>query len=598
MSHIVDRRNLDFLLFDMFDVEADRPGQTYAGYDRQLITQLLDTAQKLAEAEYLPSSASLDASPPIFANGEAVMPPSVRAALAAYRDAGLPAQSFPVELGGSGLPYLIAMLVNGMFIAANISIANYSLLTAAAARLLLAFGTEEQRTRFALPMIAGQWMGTMCLSEPQAGSSLADITTRAEPAGEGTFRLRGTKIWISGGGHGMTENIVHLVLARLPGAPAGVKGISLFLVPQKRLDAEGRPGEDNNVTLIGLAHKMGQRGTTNCQLNFGEAGPTLGYLIGEPHQGLRAMFHMMNEARIGVGHVATMSGLTGYRYSRRYAQERVQGRRIGHKDPTTPQVPLIEHADIRRMLLAQKAAVEGALALCVFCALLVDEQGAASGEELKEVRLLLEVLTPIVKSWPSEHCLKANELAMQIMGGAGYTCDHPVERYYRDNRLNHIYEGTYGIQAIDLLGRKVRMDDGHGLDLLLARIRATIGDASQMPDLATHAAALEEALSWLEAATAAVMGEGDQERGLANATLYLDAMGTIVIAWLWLWQALVARRCQAPDTTQPDPFLQGKRAACDYHFRYILPHARIHLSLVEGLDDTCLAVSADQIEAG
>ena len=539
MSTIVDRQNLDFLLFDMFDLEKVHAFGPFEGQDRELISQLLDTAQRIAETEYLPTAAPLDAVPPTFENGEALMPAYVGRALKAYSDAGLSAQSFPVEYDGLGMSHTVSMTVNGMFSAANVAIANYFLLTAAAARLLLVFGTEEQKSRYASHMIAGRWMGTMCLSEPQAGSSLSDITTRADPAGDGAYRLRGTKIWISSGGHSMSENIVHLVLARLPNAPAGVKGISLFLVPQKRLDEAGRPGEDNHVTLVGLAHKMGQRGTTNCQLNFGEDGPSVGYLVGKPHQGLHAMFHMMNEARIGVGHVATMSGLVGYLYSRDYANERLQGRRIGQKDPGSPQIPLIEHVDIRRMLLAQKAAVEGALALCTYCALLVDEQKIAAEADQADLALLLEVLTPIVKSWPSEHCLEANKWAMQILGGAEYTSDHPVERLYRDNRLNHIYEGTYGIQGIDLLGRKVRLADGRGLDLLIERINETIRRAADIPALSGHAARLAEAIGWVTDATRAALAEPDLERSLANATLYLDGTGTVVIAWLWLWQAMV-----------------------------------------------------------
>lgn len=595
MSYIVDRHNLDFLLFDVFDLERALSSGPFEGQDRELISPLLDTAQRIAEAEYLPSAATLDAAPPTFVNGEAVMPAYVGRALGAYAEAGLSAQSFPAESGGLGMSHTVSMTVNGMFIAANVAIANYFLLTAAAARLLLAFGTEEQKSRYAAHMIAGRWMGTMCLSEPQAGSSLADITTRADPAGEGSYHLRGAKIWISGGGHHMSENIVHLVLARLPDAPAGVKGISLFLVPQKRLDETGAPGEYNNVALIGLAHKMGQRGTTNCQLNFGEDGPSVGYLIGKPNQGLHAMFHMMNEARIGVGHVATMSGLMGYLYSREYAGNRLQGRRIGQKDPSSPQIALIEHVDVRRMLLAQKAAVEGALALCTYCALLVDEQKGAKDADQADLALLLEVLTPIVKSWPSEHCLEANKWAMQVLGGAGYTSDHPVERLYRDNRLNHIYEGTFGIQGIDLLGRKVRLAEGRGLDLLLARINATISEASGIPALSAHAAKLTDAVGWVAEATSAALREANLERSLANATLYLDATGTVVIAWLWLWQAMVAIRVEEAARGGNLAFYQGKRAGCDYFFRYMLPRAQIDLGLVKALDETCLSATPGQI---
>lgn len=595
MTIIVDRRELDSLLFDTLGLEEVLAAPQFAHCDRETIGQILDTAQRLAEDVYLPSSAGLDACPPRVVDGEIEIIPDVAAALKAYAEAGYSAQAFPHEYGGLQLPFSVGMAVNGLFVAANLGIANYSMLTTAAAHLLMAFGSEEQKIRYAVPMIEGRWTGTMCLSEPQAGSSLADITTRAEPADNGAYHIRGTKMWISGAAHRMNENIVNLVLAKVPGGPAGVKGISLFIVPQRLVDDQGVVGQSNNITLVGLNHKMGQRGTTNCMLNFGESGPTVGYLVGELHDGLRCMFHMMNEARIGVGHGATMSGLAGYLYSRNYANERLQGRRIGQKDPQAPQVPLIAHADIRRMLLAQKTNVEGALALCFFCALLVDKQALSSGGEREDLALLLEVLTPIAKSWPSEHCLEANKLAIQILGGAGYTVDHPVERFYRDNRLNHIHEGTYGIQAIDLLGRKIRLADGRGLALLIARIENTVRDASAIPALMPYAASLTDALGWLDGATKAVLAHEDPERALSNATLYLDATGTVVIAWLWLWQAVVAsRRLETAETAQRS-FYEGKLAACRYCFRYMLPPAQTDFLLVKELDDTCFRLTADQI---
>ena len=597
MTMIVDRRNLDFLLFEMLDVEKALDNSAFAHTDRETIEHILDSAQRLAEDFFLPSAARLDASPPSLVDGQIEILDEVQTGLRAYAEAGMSTQTFPQHLGGLQLPYTVAMAANGMFIAANPGISGYSMLATAAAHLLVSFGTDEQRARYALPMIEGRWLGTMCLSEPQAGSSLSDITTRAEPAEDGTYRLRGSKMWISGAGHRMTENIVNLVLARIPGSPPGVKGISLFIVPQHLVADDGKVGPPNNISIVGLNHKMGQRGTTNCALNFGEEGPTIGYLVGERDQGLRYMFGMMNEARIGVGYGATITGLAGYLYSRAYAMERSQGRRIGQKDPTTPQVPLIEHADVRRMLLAQKSQVEGALALCFYCSLLVDQHSLTEGADAEDLLALLEVLTPIAKSWPSEHCLEANKLAIQILGGAGYTHDHPVERYYRDNRLNHIHEGTYGIQGIDLLGRKVRMNDGHGLRLLVSRINETIRTASSVPVLESYAAMLDDALERLERATAAVAAQEDLERGLANATLYLNAAGTIVVSWLWLWQALTA--CAKLEAAAPGEraFYEAKLAACRYHFRYVLPGTQIELMLVESMDDTCLSLSREQVAA-
>lgn len=597
MSKIVDRRNIDFVLFDVFGLDEILASSFYAHCDRETVDQILDSAERIATDLFLPSAAELDANPPRLVDGEVQVMPEVGQALAAYADAGLSAQTFEHENGGLQLPYTMAMAVDGMFIAANQAIANYAILTTAAAHLLVTFGTEEQKQLYAAPMIEGRWTGTMCLSEPQAGSSLADITTRAEPVGDGSYNLHGSKMWISGAGHRIKENIVNLVLAKIPGGPEGVKGISLFIVPQRLVDKDGKAGAENNVTLVGLNHKMGQRGITNCMLNFGEAGPTVGYLVGEPHHGLRYMFHMMNEARIGVGHGAAMSGLVGYLYSRDYAQERLQGRRIGQKDPATPQVPVVEHPDVRRMLLAQKVKVEGAIALSYYCSLLVDRMAVSDGEQRRDAGMLLDILTPIAKSWPSEHCLHANDLAIQVLGGAGYTLDHPVERLYRDNRLNPIHEGTVAIHGLDLLGRKVRLDGGRGLQLLVDRISETIQQAQASNVLSRYAARLARALAHMQRATQAVTAQDNDELGLANATLYLDAAGTVVVAWLWLWQALVAERLLDNDNTANAVFYRAKLTACRYCFEYMLPATEHSFTLVENLDDTFLNMPLEQILA-
>ena len=370
----------------------------------------------------------------------------------------------------------------------------------------LVHGTDKQKEVFANNEFSGRWAGTMCLSEPQAGSSLSDITTRATPDIGSTFgddwqndalgpryRLKGNKMWISSGDHELTENIIHLVLAKIPDASgklvAGTRGISLFIVPKKMVNDQAQlTGERNDVALAGLNHKLGWRGTTNTLLNFGEGKFTpggqagaVGYLVGKPGEGLRCMFHMMNKARIGVGTAATMLGLAGYYASLDYAKNRPQGRVLGAsgKDASQPQVRIIEHADVKRMLLAQKSYCEGALALELYCARMVDEEMTGDAASAEEARLILEVLMPIAKSWPSEWCLEANSLAIQIHGGYGYTRDFPVEQYWRDNRLNMIHEGTHGIQAADLLGRKVIMEGGKAWQLLKQKMAATSNRAAQ-----------------------------------------------------------------------------------------------------------------------
>jgi alkylation response protein AidB-like acyl-CoA dehydrogenase len=593
MSLIVNRRDLDFLLFECLDAGALFETGRYSQIDRDMVTNILDTAQAIAEEQYLPLAATLDANEPHYVDGKVEIMPEVGAALRAYAEAGFFAAGADADIGGLQLPHVVTMAINGMFTAANLGIANYSFLTIANANLLAAFASEEQKALYLPPMLEGRWFGTMCLSEPQAGSSLSDIRTRAEPLGDGSYSISGNKMWISGGDHEIAENIVHLVLARIPGAPPGVKGISLFIVPKYRVGADGRIGERNGIALAGLNHKMGHRGTTNCLLNFGEESPSIGYLVGEANKGLSYMFHMMNEARIGVGHASVMSALAGYLYSLDYARTRAQGRPPHAKSPTDPQVPIVEHADVKRMLMAQKAAVEGALALTGFCALLVDRQKASSDPaDVAEHGLLLDLLTPIAKSWPSEHCLEANKWAIQVLGGYGYTRDYPVERHYRDNRLNHIHEGTFGIQAIDLLGRKVRMNDGRALRLLLARMAATIADAKGFGRMVDEAAALDAAMAALVEATDAVVASADLNRGLANATLYLDAFGHVVIAWLWLRQALTASAALA-DGQGEAAFYEGKIAACRYFFRYELPLVHPRFALVRALDGTCLDLHAE-----
>ena len=593
---IVDRRDLDFVLFELLEVEKILREPRFAAYDRDAVRQMLDTAQQIAEDKFLPIAAEVDAREPAFVDGKVVMPAGTGKALRAFAEAGFFALPFPEEVGGLQAPWFLHTAVSGLFSCASVSVTNYAFLTIAAANLLNAFGSDALKQVFLPPMLEGRWFGTMCLSEPQAGSSLGDIRTTATETENGFYRIRGSKMWISGGEHEISDNIVHMVLAKIPGGPAGTKGISLFLVPKRRVDEQGGPGALNNIALAGLNHKMGQRGTTNCLLNFGEGGDCLGYLIGEPHRGIEYMFHMMNEARIGVGHASVMAALGGYLYSADYARTRPQGRRADQKDPASPQVPIIEHADVRRMLLAQKAAVEGAQALSLYCATLVDELAAMQdGPARRQCAALLGLLTPVVKSWPSEHCLEANKWAIQVLGGYGYTRDYPVERLYRDNRLNHIHEGTFGIQGMDLLGRKVAGDRGETLLRFISSMRETAAAASAHARLREEAGRLSESLDALSGTAQTLIDCADPAWRLANATIYLDAFGHIVIGWLWLRQAIAAAEAlDAVDPTGADrTFYEGKILTCRYFSRHELPLAQARLALCRSLDATCLEAGAD-----
>jgi butyryl-CoA dehydrogenase len=596
MSMISDRRDLDFVLFELLKADKLLGHSRFAAFDRGMVEQVLDTAQRIAEDKFLPIAAEMDADEPRFVDGKVVMPVSARDALRAYAEAGLCALSFPEQLGGLGAPRFLHTAALGMFTCANTALANYVFLTAAAANLLNTFGSDALKEAFLPPMLDGRCFGTMCLSETQAGSSLGDIRTIATERPDGRYEIKGSKMWISGGDHELSENIVHMVLARIPGGPAGTKGISLFLVPKRRPNTDGTAGPSNNVALAGLNHKMGQRGTTNCILNFGEGGECLGYLIGEPHRGMTYMFHMMNEARIAVGHAAVTSGLGGYLFSADYARTRMQGRSIDQKDPASPQVPIIQHADVKRMLLAQKAAVEGAQALCLYCSMLMDELAVAESEEQRqELAARLGLLTPVVKSWPAEHCLEANKWAIQILGGYGYTRDYPVERLYRDNRLNHIHEGTFGIQAIDLLGRKVLGDRADTLLRFVDLMRNTIAEAADHAALDEEGRTLSAALDALAQATQALVSSNETARRLANATLYLDAFGHVVIGWLWLRQATVAASALAAQggSGLDQAFYRSKLQTCRYFYRHEMPLAQARLAFCASLDTTCLDAPVD-----
>ncbi len=561
-SLLLSRRDLEFLLYEWLDVELLTKRERFAEHSRETFDAVLDLSEQVATEQFAPHNKKSDACEPTFDGSTVTLIPEVKAALDVFARTGLVASSMDAEVGGMQLPAVVSGACFAYFQAANVGSSSYPFLTIANANLLLAHGTPEQVDTWVRPMLEGRFFGTMCLSEPQAGSSLADVTTRAEPQPDGTYRLFGNKMWISAGEHELSENIVHLVLAKIVGAPAGVKGISLFIVPKVLLEADGALGERNDVVLAGLNHKMGYRGTTNTLLNFGEGRHTpggapgaVGFLVGEPHRGLAYMFHMMNEARVGVGSGAMALGYTGYLKSLQYARERPQGRPVAAKDPTAPQVPILAHPDVRRMLLAQKCYVEGGLALVLYCGRLLDEETTAdSAAERERAHLLLDTLTPIAKSWPSQWCLEANSLAIQVHGGYGYTREYDVEQHYRDNRLNPIHEGTHGIQGLDLLGRKVVQQGGAGLALLAETIGATASRAAAIPSLAPAAGQLRAVLDRVLATTARLWGTGDPEVALANASVYLEAVGHVVVAWLWLEQALAAEG-------HDGDFYDGKRAA-------------------------------------
>ncbi|MDC8784005.1 acyl-CoA dehydrogenase [Roseateles koreensis] len=602
------RKTLDFLLTDWLHAQDLTQRPRFAEHSAETFSAVLDTCEKIAAEKFAPFNRLSDTQEPQFDGERVHLPEPTRVAVQAYAESGMLAAAQDFEAGGMQLPCVIEMAANAFFSKASVAMGAYAMLTSGNAGLLMAHGTPLQREVFAKTEFSGRWFGTMCLSEPQAGSSLSDILTRATPDGEGfaadplgaRYRLRGNKMWISAGEHELSENIVHLVLAKIPDEQGrltpGARGISLFIVPKHLVDTQAQlTGERNDVALAGLNHKLGFRGTSNCLLNFGEGKFTpggqsgaIGYLVGQPGEGLKCMFHMMNEARIGVGLGAVMLGFAGYEASLDYARQRPQGRPMGvaGKDPSQPQRPIIEHADVKRMLLAQKSYVEGGLALALYCAHLIDEQHTGTPEAAQAAGQLLEVLIPVVKSWPSEWCVEANSLAIQVLGGYGYTRDFPVEQYWRDNRLNMIHEGTHGIQGLDLLGRKVVMNGGQALQALAGRMQATVARALEDESLAGLGRALAAALAEVGSATQKAWSTGEPEATLANATPYLQAFGHLVLAWLWLD---VANSLGA----RSDDFAQGKRAAARYFFAYELPKIGAWLAVVARREPLCREMQAD-----
>lgn len=584
-SLIMSARDIEFLLYDWLRVESLTARERYGDHSRETFDQVLRLSQDLAARFFAPHNRENDLHEPTFDGEKVHVLPAVGEALKAFADAGMIGAAMDYEVGGMQLPYTVFTACMSWFHAANVGTTGYALLTVGNANLLAAHASPEHVATFLPPMIEGRAFGTMALSEPHAGSNLADITTKAVPQNDGSYRIFGRKMWISGGDHELSDNIVHLVLARLPGAPEGTRGISLFIVPKYLPDSEGAPAVRNDVVLAGINHKMGWRGTVNTAPIFGDGRFTpgdrpgaVGYLVGEPNRGLAYMFSMMNEARLGVGLAATALGYTGYLKSLDYARNRPQGRPNGVRDGA--QVPIVRHPDVRRMLLAQKAYAEGALALQLYCAKLVDD--LRTDTETEHAATLLRILTPIAKSWPSQWCLQANDLAIQVLGGAGYTRDYDVEQHYRDNRLNPIHEGTHGIQSLDLLGRAVTAEGGAALTALLSVIATSVGAARATSDteLTAFADALDRSAGRLARTTATLWQDLNSEIALANSAAYLEAAGHVVLAWIWLEQALAA--------TGDTPFHHGKRAAARYFFHWELPRTGPQFDLLDSLDRTTL----------
>lgn len=606
---VINRRDLDFLLRDWLRLDEILTRPRFAEHGTDTIRAILDLAEEIAEVEIAPYLRASDIEEPkIDSEGRVTVFPQVAHAVRLIAENGLFRAVFDSEYGGLQLPYLVHFSAMGLLMSGGLPTASFMLLTVANARLITTYGNRAQIDAFALPSIAGKTLGTMCMSEPAAGSSLGDIRTRAIPDGEDEFgkrfRIRGAKMWISAADHDVTENIVHLVLAKTPDAdgrmPSGTKAISLFIVPKVLPDQER-----NDVTVVSLNHKLGYRGIPNCAVNFGEgrfspygADGAVGWLVGVIGQGLPQMFQMMNEARISVGLGAAMLAYRGYLLSLLYAGERRQGRLPGVRGGEP--VAIIEHADVKRMLLAQKAYAEGGLALVLYSARLLDDELTETSETAREVAgSLLALLTPVTKTWPSEMAQSSLDLAIQIHGGAGYTRDFQVEQLYRDNRLNPIHEGTTGIQAIDLVGRKLRRDSGKSYSALLSVVLSVVKEANEIPILKSDAQALNRAWEKISIAVDMLVREPDESKALSNATPFLFAFGHAVVGWLWLDVGRACATARRQETVGADQsYFSGKLHACRYFVEFELPKIEAWLAPVMSKADVASTMQRDQFLGG
>jgi len=594
---LLDDRTVEFILYEFLDVEALCNLPDFGEHNRHTFDLLLTSARTLARRVLFPDYRTIDAAPPVLRDGRVFIHPLLKAAWPQLVDLGLIAATRGPDVGGSALPLTVASLASAYLMAGNLSAYGFLGLTSGAAHLLEAFGSSELKARFMAPLYAGEWTGAMALTEPQAGSSLADIRTRATPSTDGEhFLIRGDKVFISAAAHDLAPNVVQMVLARIDGAPPGSAGVSLFCVPNLR--EEDSALVDNDVAVTGLVHKIGWRGLPSCVLAFGESSDCHGWLVGEPNRGLSQMFQMMNEARIMVGLNAVATASVAYQEALAYARERTQGRQAGVRDPESPQVPLLAHPDVRRMLLRQKAIVEGGLALLASTARTADLAAHATDtEERRRSRLLLDLLTPVAKSFPAEAGFEATALALQVHGGYGYSSEFLPEAWLRDQKLNSLHEGTTGIQGLDLLGRKVVASGGAALHVFADEVGRTLTRARASGLKPTWAEQLAEALAELVETTTALAGRGaagDVEGMLAHSNDYLTLFGIVAVGWQWLSMAAVAQEALGHGPTADDAgFYKGKLSAAEYWVVTELPRVTALAALCRSAESSYSAMAED-----
>ncbi len=573
---LVNRKDLDFFLFDWLKIDSkDQTSPPRSLMDKAEVSALLDKASAIAREKMVPFAAAIDENQPRLEDGNIYITPEVKEILQTLIEEDFWSLFARTGKYKGRFSEAVECALLTIFSSSEVSSVSYLGLALAAARLVDSFCSPELKEKYLQPMYDGRFFGTMVLSETEHGSTLSHIQTTADLQADGSYHIKGEKTWISAGDHDLSENNIHMVLARTPDAPEGIRGISLFLVPKFPVNDDHSLDERNGYDIVRINPKMGARSYVNNLMRFGDTSPCLGYLVGQENHGLAYMFQMMNESRISVGQGAAVTGYAGYQYSLAYAKWRVQGKSMtaGKGDP---QAPIINHPDIRRMLLMQKCYVEGSMALCMYASDIHDKLlHAETDEERNNLFNYYEFLTPIVKSYPSEWSLEANKLAIQVLGGAGYVRLHPVECFYRNNRINAIHEGTHGVQAVDLLGRKIARSDGKELNILTAQIKKTCQKAEDMAEVGDLSRDLSRRLDQVLNVTEELLEinrNGNRVQFLADSTAFLDMMGHLIVGWLWLDMSVTAIQKLNGQSDDVDiDFLNGKRHACQFYFERELP---------------------------
>lgn len=600
---IADRRDVDFVLHEQLNIGSLGEHEMYAEFNKKTIDLIVSEARNLAIKEILPTFKEGDEQGCRFENGQVFVPESFKRAYELFIEGEWLAMTEDPEFGGQGMPRTVALAAGDYFNGANYAFMMYPGLTHGAALLVEAFGTERQKRLFLKNMFTGKWTGTMLLTEPEAGSDVGNLTTTATKNADGTYSISGAKIFISAGEHDMVENIVHPVLARIEGAPAGTKGISLFLVPKYRVNEDGSLGAFNDVVCTGIEHKMGINGNATCSLTLGGKGNCIGELLGEENKGMRAMFLMMNEARILVGLQGLSCASASYVNALNYARERIQGKNLLQMmDPDAPSVPIIQHPDVRRMLMSMKAYVEGMRSLLYYAASLTDRLTVSADEDEKaRLQGMLDLLIPVCKGYVTDRAFEICSTGVQVYGGYGFIKEYPQEQLLRDCRITLIYEGTNGIQAMDLLGRKLGMNKGKPIMDLMGEIQQTIAQAKAIDSLKEFASRLEKALGRL-GEVAMHLGAAAMSPNVMNAFAFahpfLEAAGDVILTWMLLWRGVIAAQALEKGAKKKDQaFYEGQLKSVQYFSQAVLPITMGKMDAIMVTSSAAVDISEDAFGA-